>query len=881
MQRMSSRGLAAVASVLLAALLVPSTAGAVLERVGPNSPTNFLPTWYQDTTGITLEFCTPLDPAELSGGWCLLLPGDIPGDTVPEIFPNAFGGEHFYWASEVTGDWTYQPAVGGPVTSRVVFVQAIEAAFLGDIGPGLGSVFGRVRIRVDDLPLTGVYRFYTPWGIKEVAGVAGGRIFDTEDIGTACAPFQYDCALQTSIGPFLLPSNSPGGAELPPVAGPVPGKLYLSDPARVGPVTGSPLVGDYTIGGQQVNPNVFAIEAPDGQLIFLSHDFSMMGRIYGDVIPSRVAVDRASYGHSVSDAVSVDVYATGEPTLQPRLPGGALTPPAFPALELFSSPCGGTPDGDGGILPPFTAPSGGSIPMPRFGTSYYGHSTPAAVPAGVCLVDLNARNAQGTVEPRYTNWLLADQVFISEAFYDPANGGSLNVFATSSDDFAPPLLSVGAFGELAANVPLASGAAVITPLAAPPATVRVLSQEGGSNTAQVKIGRRPATGVTLSADLPSPQFTGTNVVFTAAGQGSAGYQYRFSMSTNGGPFLVVQPYGADATFTLQGSSTLPGSYIVVASVRTTTTVDADATSAQVPITIVKRPASGVTLSANLSSPQPKGTAITFTAAGQGSSDYQYRFLLSTNNGTTFTVVQNYGTTTTWTLPATVAAGNYLVQVEVRTSTLVARDAVSDNFPFAIATVPATGVTLTSSLPSPQLKGTAVTFTAAGQGSSGYQYQFFLSTNAGLTWFLASGWSSFASYTLPSTAAAGSYLIRAEVRTSTLVARDAVSADFAFSITLPQATGVAVTADLTSPQTRGTAVTFTAAGQGSSGYQYRFFLSSNGGSTWMLVQNWSTFPSYTLPASVAAGNYLVQAEVRTSTLTGADATSASFPFQIIP
>jgi hypothetical protein len=98
------RNLKALAILLIAASLAPAPAHAVLERVGPNDPKNFLPVWYQDTTGLTMEFCTPRTQAELDGGYCLLLPVDVPTGLAPEVFPGNFSGEHFYWASDVVGD---------------------------------------------------------------------------------------------------------------------------------------------------------------------------------------------------------------------------------------------------------------------------------------------------------------------------------------------------------------------------------------------------------------------------------------------------------------------------------------------------------------------------------------------------------------------------------------------------------------------------------------------------------------------------------------------------------------------------------------------------------------------------------------------------------
>ena len=90
------------AVTLLSALLIAATASAQvqgLERVGPTSPSNGYPLWYQDKSGVALEFCSPINQAELDGGWCLLLPGNT---VAPEIFPTQFFDEHFYWAGDAS-----------------------------------------------------------------------------------------------------------------------------------------------------------------------------------------------------------------------------------------------------------------------------------------------------------------------------------------------------------------------------------------------------------------------------------------------------------------------------------------------------------------------------------------------------------------------------------------------------------------------------------------------------------------------------------------------------------------------------------------------------------------------------------------------------------
>ena len=65
--------LSTLALSLSAALLAPS-AQAVLERVGPTMQANGYPAWFQDKSGLTLDFGTPSNQSELNGGWLLILP---------------------------------------------------------------------------------------------------------------------------------------------------------------------------------------------------------------------------------------------------------------------------------------------------------------------------------------------------------------------------------------------------------------------------------------------------------------------------------------------------------------------------------------------------------------------------------------------------------------------------------------------------------------------------------------------------------------------------------------------------------------------------------------------------------------------------------------
>jgi hypothetical protein len=458
-------------------------AHAVLERVGPvntASSVGGFPAWYQDTTGLALEFCDPRNQAEVDGGWCLLLPGDPPA--VPEVFPSLFFDEHFYFAASAT----MSPTSGG----KALLVLALESAFaVGPVRPGDQTTFARIRVRLDPAPVTGTYRFIHPYGEEVFENVAAGsRIFFTDDVGITCPPGTFDCALQSRLGPFVLPSDMPGGAELPAISGPVPGKLYIADPGRLGPVTGSPLPDYVSATGDVVNHNVFRIEGPPGSDLggpgvnFIeTFDFTLMGRLFTGTIPGRVTVDRAEYTRSGSGQ-KVDVLAKGLPTVQGRLPAQPRPAPTMPQLSFFEGLCGVTA---GGAL---TAPAAGLAEVQMFaaGNDFWGQSQPAALPGALCVKDSAARDASGNLVPAWFQKALVDQISVAEALFDPS-AHRLSVKAQSSDAEAPPVLTLAGFGDLA------SGAIAVSPLAAPPSKVRVVSANGGSGELPVTIGFAGAT----------------------------------------------------------------------------------------------------------------------------------------------------------------------------------------------------------------------------------------------------------------------------------------------------------------------------------------------------------------------------------------------------
>ena len=294
------------------------------------------------------------------------------------------------------------------------------------------------------------------------------------------------------------------GGTFAPTAYPGTGKAYLADPARLGPVTGSPLPPFTDSTGALRDHNIFRIEGPAGSALggvnadgttidFIeTTDFSLNGRIMSDTLPGRVSVDRASYTRSAS-ATKLDVFASGSETLAGRLPTQQRPAPVLPQLSFYEAPCGA--DANGALI----APAGlTDQPLANAGTSFWAQAAPAIIPAAVCVKDGAARNAAGQIVPAFFQKSVTDEVAVTQALYDP-DSATLTVNATSSDSVTPPTLSADGFGDLTAGVLTA------TPLLAPPATVRVRSSLGGITDLMVSTNQAGAGPATLQA--VNDQFT--------------------------------------------------------------------------------------------------------------------------------------------------------------------------------------------------------------------------------------------------------------------------------------------------------------------------------------------------------------------------------------
>jgi hypothetical protein len=527
-------------------LALSAPAFATLQRMGPvdRSPTiGGYPAWFQDTTGVTIEFCDLKSQAELDGGWCVLIP---PGPVFPESFPNNYFDEHFYYAADNT-----LLDVNTGFKARLII--ALEAAFAnGNVVDGDQMTFARTRLFIPNLPIDGDYRVVTPYSdVIYTDQKAGDRIFETLDVGVACIN-TFECTLGAQLGPYLLPSASAGGPELPPMpdlaalppgtdpffdaitAGggaltpnPGTGKKYLADPARVGTITGSPLPNFIAneIDGSTTsrNHNTFRVEirhpaALGGQVVATvdgETNFTVNGRLLAGVIPGLVTSSRGTYKANATGAMTeLDAFASASPTVQARVPAQPIVPPTTPILQYYDVPCGGAltvnpVTGATTVNPgPYTAPAGAvAHPMAASGPDYWGQSTPTGLPPShLCIVDTTARNAAGQVVPAYYLQQVTDDVQITTAGYNGPGNGTLTVNATSTDPtavltlthFGPGTAGASTGRGLGTGLDLSAGKATVAALVAPPSRVQVVSTKGGADIRTVD----PSAGAASLVGVP-------------------------------------------------------------------------------------------------------------------------------------------------------------------------------------------------------------------------------------------------------------------------------------------------------------------------------------------------------------------------------------------
>src|SRR5439155_9789584 len=214
---------------------------------------------------------------------------------------------------------------------------------------------------------------------------------------------------------------------------------------------------------------------------------------------------------------------------------------------------------------------------------------------------------------------------------------------------------------------------------------------------------------------------------------------------------------------------------------------------------------------------------------------------------TWTMVQDYSATNTYTWTATMPAGGYYLGVHVRRGTSTAPFEATSSIPYTLTPTTCAAANVSAAPPSPSVAGAMVTLTAASTGCPNPRYEFWARWQGSSTWQLLKAYSAGNTYAWNSSGAlAGTEYFGVWVRdASSPAAYDAINS-LPYSVTAP--TCSAVTLSAAPPGVvhgSGSHVTLTAAASGCPNPNplYQFWMRPASSSTWTLVRGYSTAATY--------------------------------------
>ena len=428
-----------------------------LAFAGPPHPMHGFPMWFEDANGLRLDLVIDGDPMAPAVGE---LP--VPGD--PLAFPGNYPDEAFYFMAEA------RLAVGGAgVEGRARVIMALEAAFGGSGVPDDRAriVFGRIRVRMDDLRPDTQYKIVHPYGVIDSPDYKtddNGRFFHTFDWGI----FENDPAgvLRTGqVAPFLQwDAGAPAG--------------YIGDGVTDHQIIGSPFGANFVMiegpdiraGGGNADPTDPA--NPDKVWTDL---FSVQGRIAQNmgVAPCRIVAAPAG----VNTRLSAQAWsAPGE------------------SVELVGDTF--------------------RVALSGNGRDYAGTADVAGPIANLALINVSDS------PPTRVPVAATDAVYVEQASYDPVTQ-TLSVSARSTNPAA--VLTVEATGGVIGASPT-----VFAGIGSCPASLDVTSTLGGRGAQAVELigAASPALGVAAGVGTPLKTRAGEETLLDGSGSRLAtGFQW--------------------------------------------------------------------------------------------------------------------------------------------------------------------------------------------------------------------------------------------------------------------------------------------------------------------------------------------------------------------
>ncbi|MDH4164328.1 MAG: chitobiase/beta-hexosaminidase C-terminal domain-containing protein [Nitrospirota bacterium] len=410
---------------------------------------------------------------------------------------------------------------------------------------------------------------------------------------------------------------------------------------------------------------------------------------------------------------------------------------------------------------------------------------------------------------------------------------------------------------------------------------------------------RPATSLSLSADLPSPwnRFLGTPLISAQAHGGDGTYEYRFVVKDSAGKVVPSSDPFQNGWVNLGPEMAVlaldpgkPGNYTILAMARSVGSGTAYDVKETLSFTLTDYdPARSVVLTANMLGPSPAPPQqVGFWAQATGSTGpYEYKYQVVDGSGTV--VYPLPGAEHPWSLESGLfwgpqSAGRFVIQVKARVQ-FGGREIGDDSFDVSDAMEftwsnngPVKSVSIWADQPSPRSRGYgSTTFGAQAWSDNGssFEYRFLLKDSTGVTidpvpnWDIPWKTDAGFSWTPPK---AGTYTIIVMARTlSGLSSYDPFSEasdslEFTWTDSEP-ARSVSMVPDRPSPQrmTEGP-VNFAAVATGSmTGYEFRYqVLDSTGAVVYTSVDQpsnpWTTNNSFSWKPA-RAGKYALQVFAR--------------------
>jgi len=176
-----------------------------------------------------------------------------------------------------------------------------------------------------------------------------------------------------------------------------------------------------------------------------------------------------------------------------------------------------------------------------------------------------------------------------------------------------------------------------------------------------------ATGVTIATNVPNPEFTGTPVIISAQAAGGTGtyeYQFRVKGPSTNNAWVVLQDFSTASSVTWDTTGVL-GQHRVQVLARNAGSQDKPVRDGHQFWLNALDALTGVSLSANLTSPQTPGTLVTLTAAptSGGNGTYVYRYRIRPSSGGAWQVLQDWSASATYQWDTSAYSGSYRLQVQ--------------------------------------------------------------------------------------------------------------------------------------------------------------------------------------------------------------------------